>query len=81
MSGDVVARDHQWFEEALCEAVSLFTLKQLASSWEHSPPYPHWKDYAPAFREYAERLLGEKHRRLPLDKSVAEWYAENREML
>ena len=81
MSSDVVARNHQWFEEALCEAVSLFTLKQMASSWEHSPPYPYWKDYAPAFREYAERLLGEKHRRLPLDKSVAEWYAENREML
>ncbi len=80
-SSDVVARDHQWFEEALCEAVSLFTLKQLASSWEHSPPYPHWKDYAPAFREYAERLLGEKHRRLQLDKSVARWYTENREVL
>jgi hypothetical protein len=81
MSGGVVARDHQWFEEALCEAVSLFTLKQLASSWEHSPPHPHWKDYAPAFREYAERLLSEKHRHLPLDKSVAGWYAENREVL
>jgi hypothetical protein len=81
MSGDVVARDHQWFEEALCEAVSLFTLKQLASSWEHSPPYPHWKDYAPAFREYAERLSGEQHRYLPLGKSVAGWYAENREVL
>jgi len=81
MSGDVVARDHQWFEEALCEAVSLFTLKQLASSWEHSPPYPRWKDYAPAFREYAERLSGEKHRHLPPDKSVADWYVENREVL
>jgi len=81
LSGDVVARDHQWFEEALCEAVSLFTLKQMASSWEHSPPYPHWKDYAPAFREYAERLSGETHRHLPLNKSVADWYAENREAL
>lgn len=78
VSSEVVVRDHQWFEEALCEAVSLFTLKQLASSWEHSPPYPRWKDYAPAFREYAERLLSEKHRALPLDTSVAEWYAENR---
>ena len=81
MSGGVVARDHQWFEEALCEAVSLFTLEQMASSWEHSPPYPHWKEYAPAFREYAARLSGEKHRHLPLDKSVADWYAENREVL
>ena len=81
MNSDEVARGHQWFEEALCEAVSLFTLRRMASSWEHSPPYPHWKDYAPAFREYAERLSGEKRRHLPLDKSVADWYAENREVL
>lgn len=81
ISGDVVARGHQWFEEALCEAVSLFALRQLASSWENLPPYPHWKDYAPAFREYAERLLGEKHRNLLPGKSVAGWYAENRDVL
>lgn len=80
-SGGVVARDHQWFEEALCEAVSLFALRQLASSWEDRPPYPHWKGYAPAFREYAERLLGEKHRKLPPGKSVADWYVENRDAL
>lgn len=79
-SGEMV-RSHQWFEEALCEAVSLLTLKQMALGWENSPPYPHWKDYAPAFREYAERLLGEKHRNLPPGKSIAEWYAENRDVL
>lgn len=78
ISGDVVARGHQWFEEAMCEAVSLFALGQLASSWENHPPYPHWKGYAPAFREYADRLLAEKHRTLPPDKTIQEWYGENR---
>lgn len=81
ISGDGVDRGHQWFEEALCEAVSLFALRQVASSWENSPPYPHWKDYAPAFREYAGRLLGERHRNLPPGKTIAQWYAENRDRL
>ena len=76
-----IARDHQWFEETLCETVSIFTLKQVASSWERSPPYPQWKNYAPAFREYAEQLLSENHRRLPLNKSIDEWYRENQEEL
>jgi len=81
ISHDIVARDHQWFDETLCETVSIFALNRVASSWEHSPPYPHWRDYAPAFREYAKRLLSEQHRRLPPDKSIAEWYSENREEL
>jgi hypothetical protein len=76
-----VARDHQWFEETLCEAVSLFALDRVASNWEHSPPYPHWKDYAPAFREYGTRLLSERHRHLPPNKSIAEWYGENQAAL
>jgi hypothetical protein len=76
-----VARDHQWFEETLCEAVSLFALDRMASSWEHAPPYPHWKDYAPAFREYGKRLLSENHRNLSPNKSIAEWYGENQAAL
>ncbi len=81
ISHDESARDHQWFEETLCEAVSIFALNRVASSWELSPPNPHWREYAPAFREYAERLLSEKHRHLPPNKSIAEWYSENREKL
>lgn len=81
ISAGEVARGHQWFEEALCEAVSLFTLRRVASSWENSPPYSHWKDYAPAFREYAEHLLAQGHRNLPPGKSIAEWYAANRDAL
>lgn len=73
-----VARDHQWFEETLCETVSLFTLERLSASWERSPPHPLWKEYAPAFREYADRLLSQAHRRLPPDENIAAWYAANR---
>lgn len=74
-------RGHQWFEETLCEAVSLFALNRLASTWERSPPFPGWNDYAPTFRDYARRLLSAEHRRLPPNESIAAWYRENREDL
>lgn len=78
---DTIIGNHQWFEETLCEALSIFALNRVASSWENSPPYPYWRNYASAFREYAQRLLSEKHRYLPPDKSIEEWYAENQEAL
>lgn len=69
-----VAADHQWFEEALCEAVSLFVLNRMSSSWEQSPPHASWRAYAPAFREYAQRLLDNPRRYLPPGQSFDEWF-------
>lgn len=77
ISRDTVSRGHQWFEEAMCEAVSLFTLNRLASSWGHSPPYSGWEQYSPAFREYANRLLGEAHRQMGPGETIARWYRAN----
>lgn len=74
-------RDHQWFEESLCEMVSLFTLDRLASRWAQSPPNAHWKDYAPAFREYAGRLLDGQYRQWPVNTTIADWYGENQAQL
>lgn len=77
----LVARDHQWFEETLCEAVSLVALERMAIRWEQSPPYPGWKGYASAFRDYAEQLRDEQHRQLSLNETVEQWFAANREAL
>ena len=74
---DPASRGHQWFEETLCEAVSLATLKRVASAWETSPPRAGWEGYAPAFREYAERLLSREHRRMPAQESLGTWYARH----
>ena len=74
-------RDHQWFEESLCEMVSLFTLDRMASRWEQSPPNAHWKDYAPAFRKYAGHLLDAQHLQWPSNTTIAEWYGENQAQL
>lgn len=77
----VLARDHQWFEETLCEAVSLVALERMTARWEHEPPHPNWQAYAPAFREYAQRLLDERHRALPPNETLGQWFNANREAL
>lgn len=77
----VLARDHQWFEETLCEAVSLLTLERMTAHWEHAPPHPGWQAYAPAFREYAQQLLNERHRHLPPGETLGQWFSANREAL
>jgi len=48
---------NKWLEETLCEVASLYTLRAMAKSWETSPPYPHWKDYRLALKEYAQRRI------------------------
>ena len=53
---------HLWFEESLCEAVSLYSLRQLSASWELSPPRAEWASYAPALNSYAGRVQNEPHR-------------------
>lgn len=68
---------NQWFEESMCEAASLFALKQMAITWETSPPYEQWKSYAPALRRYAEDMTRESHRVLPAGVTLASWFSKN----
>ncbi|HEY5898895.1 MAG TPA: hypothetical protein VIV54_15105 [Burkholderiales bacterium] len=67
------ARPHQWFEETVCEAVSLVALDRLATRWQESPPHRGWESYAPAFRRYAERLTADR----AASTSLASWHREN----
>lgn len=68
---------HLWFEETLCEAVSLYTLRQLSASWEQAPPRAEWASYAPTLSRYTGRVLGEPHRQLPAGMSLEQWFREN----
>ena len=79
--GSPGSRSHQWFEETVCEVVSLVALNRLATSWKESPPHKDWSDYAPAFGRYAERLLASGHRTISPATSMAAWYRENRRSL
>ena len=77
MTDHGVARDNQWFEESVCESASIMTLQRMALRWEQSPPYPQWRGYAPAFREYAANLLNQPHRELTAGVTLAGWYQQN----
>jgi hypothetical protein len=70
-----------WVDETLCEAFSLFTLKQMAEQWKTNPPYANWKDYAPQLLAYREQRLKEPHRQLPAGMSYAQWYVQHKDEL
>lgn len=71
-----VAR-HQWFEEMLCEAVSLYNLKKMSLTWEQSPPRAEWASYGPELARFTERAFSDPHRRLPDDTPFAQWFEKN----
>jgi tetrahydromethanopterin S-methyltransferase subunit G len=68
-----------WFEESLCEAASVFVLRQMAESWQTNPPYPSWKSFSPALADYAVNL----RRETPVinEQTLAEWYRRNEKHL
>ena len=68
---------HLWFEETLCETVSLYTLRQLSASWAQSPPRAEWASYASALSQYTGRVQNEPHRQLPANTSLEQWFREN----
>ena len=72
-------RSNLWFEESLCELASIFAIRQMAKSWQSSPPYPNWKDYSTALDDYADDLI-EKHD-FPADITMADWYQSHAETL
>lgn len=71
----------QWFDEALCEAFSLFVLEQMSSQWLEHPPYPNWRSYAPQFLKYREANLAEQHRQIPQGMRLPKWYQQYQTML
>ncbi|WP_227818011.1 hypothetical protein [Nitrogeniibacter aestuarii] len=72
MSQSRTNNELQWFEESLCEAASLYSLRRLAERWA-DPGHP-WHPSAALFKRY-ERLLREApHRQLPDGESLAQWY-------
>ena len=68
-----------WFEESIGEVASLFALLRLEKSWTQSPPYPHWKDYAPEFTKYAKERIKKYENEIP--KNLAAWFERNKELL
>jgi hypothetical protein len=80
-TGGAPLTQHQWFEETLCEAAAVFTLRRMAVAWSATPPFAHWRDYAPWLREYADLMLAAEHRRGAREAAVAGWFAAHSEKL
>lgn len=72
---------HQWFEEMLCETVSLYMLKRFALTWEQSPPKDEWRHYAADLQRFTQRALAEPHRQLPADVSFRQWFQQHGPLL
>lgn len=72
---------HQWFEEMMCEAASLYNLKRLSLEWKASAPRTEWASYAPDLKKFTQRALNEPHRRLPANTSLAQWFRNHENTL
>jgi len=72
---------NQWFEETLCETASLFTLKNLAGTWQTSPPSPEWSAETEKLNRFFNLLISEGHRQLPPHSPLSEWLGSNEERL
>lgn len=81
--GHVVCRElserapQQWFEEAFCEALSIWTLQQMGHTWQTEPPYASWASYAPSLAKYAADV----HAKAEQPNNFRGWYAEHRDRL
>ena len=73
---------NKWFEETLCETASIFVIRAMAESWKDDPPYPRWKDFRHALREYADDLVTKQEKVVEIyEKGLAGFYRAHREAL
>lgn len=72
---------NDWFHEALCELASVFTLRRVAERWPTLPPFRNWADYAPHLASYADDLLDNKNRRLPVGSTLGHWLSAHEDQL
>ncbi len=69
-------QSYRWFEEALCQVASLYTLRTLSERWAESDS-SYKRAYAPKLREYFDFLLLRKESELPRGHSLASWYSNH----
>ena len=66
-----------WFEEAFCEAMSLWTLAQMARVWQTDAPYPSWTSYAKSLADYHDEIVES----IDHPDDLANWYSTHRDLL
>jgi hypothetical protein len=66
---DPYAARHQWFDEAVCEMLSVYALRRLAARVPDDSGAP--------FADFADLVLGEPHRRAALGIDLGAWLQAN----
>lgn len=74
-----IGNENKWFEETVGEVASLFVLARMAETWKTDPPYMNWKSFAPALKEYLDKLL--KDTEIPTVEKMPQWFNDNRPAL
>ena len=74
-----IGNENKWFEETVAEVASLFVLARMAETWKTDPPYMNWKSFAPALKEYLDKLL--KDTEIPTVEKMPQWFNDNRAAL
>jgi len=72
---------NQWFHESLCELASIFTLKQMATTWQNHPLFPNWRDLATAMGPYADDTITRDFLPLPAGVTLRDWFHINEPIL
>ena len=67
------AARHQWFEEAVCDMLSVYVLRRLAA---RAPD-----DFGAPYAGFADQVLGEPHRRAARGTDLAAWLQANEDAL
>ena len=66
-----------WFEEAICEMASLYTLRTMGKTWEKDAPYRNWREYRTALTKYADKLIDDTE----VPRDLSRWFQDNRAAL
>ena len=69
---------NKWFEEAVCEMASLYSLRRMGETWKTKAPYPNWKSYSGSLTKYAQDLIDKTE--VP-PAGLGAWYEGEKEAL
>jgi hypothetical protein len=70
---------HRWFAEAIAQIAAVLAMRRMSASWQSNPPYPGWRDYAPATRRRADEII--LAAKLPPRTTLAQWFLQNEPLL
>ena len=70
---------HRWFAEAIAQIAAVLAMRRMSASWQSNPPYPGWRDYAPAIRRRADEIILDA--KMPPRTTLAQWFLQNEPLL